>query len=506
MKKKLIVIYLSIVAGLIILLFGRVVDFLFFYAGEGDALQVVFRHLSSHELYDSILVMVLLIGFGFFLSNYLLRLGLTAKEVKETVQKIKDNEQRVRSVNQRLRATEQQLRAEILDRVNAEEVLLKEKKTVDAIIDSLPGVFYRFDSTGHFNIWNENLSKVTEYSRDEISEMNPIDFFTGADKQRVADAIQEVMEKGKADVVADIITKSEKKKTHYFTGLRTKEDGVLHVVGMGVDISDIRKKEKELETSNQRLRASEDALKESEQQLLREIIERKQAEKILKESEERFRVLFRDAPLPYQSLDERGNILYVNDAWLNMLGYEREAVVGKNFSDFIYNDYKKIFIEKFPQFKLEGQVCGVRYQMLRKDGSTLLVEFTGKVRFDSEGRFVQTHCIFQDITERVAAEDQIKNLAKFPGENPEPVMRVSKEGNLLYANRAAAPVLKSWGVEVGKSIPEKWKGIVDKALSSGERNSVAETIGPNVFLLAVVPIISYGYVNLYAKEVTGKVN
>lgn len=52
---------------------------------------------------------------------------------------------------------------------------------------------------------------------------------------------------------------------------------------------------------------------------------------------------------------------------------------------------------------------------------------------------------FGDITDRTQAEDQICNMALFPDENPSPVMRVSREGVLLYANQASGNLLAAWG-------------------------------------------------------------
>ena len=46
-------------------------------------------------------------------------------------------------------------------------------------------------------------------------------------------------------------------------------------------------------------------------------------------SEEYFRRLFDEAPLGYQSLDETGRFLSVNQAWLSLLGYEKEEVLGR---------------------------------------------------------------------------------------------------------------------------------------------------------------------------------
>ncbi len=46
-------------------------------------------------------------------------------------------------------------------------------------------------------------------------------------------------------------------------------------------------------------------------------------------------------------------------------------------------------------------------------------------------------------------EDELRSLALFPDENPGPVMRVSKDGTILYGNKAAGPILASWASRVG---------------------------------------------------------
>jgi len=48
----------------------------------------------------------------------------------------------------------------------------------------------------------------------------------------------------------------------------------------------------------------------------------------------------------------------------------------------------------------------------------------------------------RDITESKLAEEKIKDLAKFPSENPSPVLRVGKDGKVLYANEAALQLLQ----------------------------------------------------------------
>ena len=57
-------------------------------------------------------------------------------------------------------------------------------------------------------------------------------------------------------------------------------------------------------------------------------------ERALLDSEQRYRDLYENAPLGYQSLDDNGNIIEVNDAWCSALGYQRVDIIGMNFSGF----------------------------------------------------------------------------------------------------------------------------------------------------------------------------
>ncbi len=127
-----------------------------------------------------------------------------------------------------------------------------------------------------------------------------------------------------------------------------------------------------------------------------------------KESGDRSRHLYEEAPFPYQSLDEDGNFIDVNRAWLDCLGYAEEEVIGRNFGDLLHPDWVLRFQEYFPRFKAAGDVHGVEFGMVKKDGSTILASFTGKIGRDHQGNFLQTHCVFQDITQRSKAQQEVE--------------------------------------------------------------------------------------------------
>jgi len=122
------------------------------------------------------------------------------------------------------------------------------------------------------------------------------------------------------------------------------------------------------------------------------------AKALTEQSEERFQLLFNQAPLGYQSLDSDGCFIEVNQQWLDTLGYEREEVIGSWFGDFLTPAFKDGFRERFPIFKAQGHIHS-EFEMMHKNGSILFIAFDGKIGTDIDGNFKQTHCILQDITE-----------------------------------------------------------------------------------------------------------
>jgi signal transduction histidine kinase len=108
----------------------------------------------------------------------------------------------------------------------------------------------------------------------------------------------------------------------------------------------------------------------------------------------------------------------------------------------------------------------------------------------------------QRIQEYKYAEEQIENLARFPSENPNPVLRVAESGVLLYANKSSGSFLAKWNCQEGKCVPENWRQIVSEVFTTGSSKRVEIEHAGKIFAFMVVPILDAGYANFYARDIT----
>lgn len=160
---------------------------------------------------------------------------------------------------------------------------------------------------------------------------------------------------------------------------------------------------------------------------------------------ETFRDFLEDSPLPYQSLDRNGNILDINEIWLDTLDYKRKEVVGRHFNDFLAPEYRNKFAECFQQFKQSNTANNIELELVQKNGIRKMLSFHGKIKRDEKGNFLRTHCIFQDITAQQKAEKELRisrEKYQYLVENlNDAIYTVSPEGIILYISPVITNIL-----------------------------------------------------------------
>ncbi len=144
----------------------------------------------------------------------------------------------------------------------------------------------------------------------------------------------------------------------------------------------------------------------------------------------------------------------------------------------------------------------IDHRILHSDGSVRWVHEQAELILGPEGKPMLLFGTVQDITERKEAEEAIGNLAKFPDENPNPVMRVSREGFLLFANNPCAPLLALWNVRVGQRLPLEWIELIGESFELRKMQQIEIECQKQRFLICIAPIGDKGYVNLYGVDIT----
>ena len=166
---------------------------------------------------------------------------------------------------------------------------VRERDFSDAVLNSLPGIFYMYDPVGKPVRWNRQVeSDPGVHGASEISAMTAADFFVPADRRDVPETIAGIFATGTGQGEATLLTRDGREIPTYLTGVRATVGEQDYMVGVGIDISD-----------------------------------RKQTEQALRDSEARFRAFFVHAAIGIALVNRDGEVQEANAAFEAMSGVRR---------------------------------------------------------------------------------------------------------------------------------------------------------------------------------------
>ena len=197
------------------------------------------------------------------------------------------------------------------------------------------------------------------------------------------------------------------------------------------------------------------------------------------------------------------HILYINPAGRKMVGVQaQEDVVHLKIADVHPEWTNKLFRDEIiPSAIRDGMWTG-ECAFLNRDGREIPVMMVLLAHKSPSGEVERFSTISIDITERKEAEEEIRALAKFPSENPDPIMRISTRGTLLYINESGSRQLSEWNLQAGKMVPPMLRDAVWRALNHGSRLVFDLEHNERVYSFTVTPISDAGYANLYGRDIT----
>lgn len=143
------------------------------------------------------------------------------------------------------------------------------------------------------------------------------------------------------------------------------------------------------------------------QMVVHDITEREETGEDLRKSELRFRHVYENVPVMMHSIDAEGRINSVNKKWLEVTGYTRQEVVGRNVESFMTPESRVNLRSILPRFWRKGKISAVPYRYIKKDGTIIDVLLDSVVMDDSEWGRVSLSAI-RDVTAQKRAEEALR--------------------------------------------------------------------------------------------------
>lgn len=257
-----------------------------------------------------------------------------------------------------------------------EREFMDEKRFNEALIESLPGIFYMIDTEGNYHRWNQNFVDEFGYSSEEIKEMTPADFYTEKEYKHIEEGVKKVFETGEAELETTIITKEGEEVPYYLTGKLFTLDEEDYLIGVGHDVS-----------------------------------EQVEAREKLRKSEELFRNLFLKAPAAIVMVNPENKIQNVNKSFEDLFGYSEEEVKGRDIDEILVPEDEYEDAPKMPSSQDAMDSFHKEARRLTKEG-TLVDVFVAGIPVFVDGEPLAGFGMYIDITEQKKYEEEIYTSLK----------------------------------------------------------------------------------------------
>jgi diguanylate cyclase (GGDEF)-like protein/PAS domain S-box-containing protein len=363
-----------------------------------------------------------------------------------------------------LRQREAELEAADTERKQAEEALRESEHKYRDLVENINDVIYAIDEDGLVTYVSPAIESFIGYGPSEVIGRHLKEFIYEEDLPRLMENFRSVFSGHTTANEYRALTKHGEVRW-----MRTSSRPVL----MGNRVIGVRG-------------------------VLADITERKRAEEALRASEEKWRSLVENAPDIIFTVDREGKILFINYA---PAGLTAEEALGTSVYDYVVPKYRETTRQSIKRvFQTGNPDCFEIAARGPHDITSWYSTRLGPIKHD--GEVVAVMLITRDITEDKQAKEEITKLARFPSENPNPVLRVGKDGTILYANRASLPLLDVWGCQIGQPLPDHWHRVILDVLSSGASKDTEVEYEDRILSLTFAPVVDADQVNVYGLDIT----
>ena len=180
----------------------------------------------------------------------------------------------------------------------------------------------------------------------------------------------------------------------------------------------------------------------------RDITEKIRAKDQVRINEEKYKNIIDNINLGLMEVDLDEKIIYANNSFSKMTGYDIDELIGKNAKEIFLTDDDTISdkrVEDVRKLRKTGESSAYELKIKRKDGKSLWMIISGSPVRDNEGRIIGSLGIHNDITERKIQEIALKELLTEQAKTNEELRQ--SEGHLKAINQLAAKLINKTSVK-----------------------------------------------------------
>ena len=263
----------------------------------------------------------------------------------------------------------------------SEAAMRESEEKYRTILDNIEDGFFEVDLKGNLTFFNDSVCRLIGFSRSAMTGMNNRDFMDAENAKKVFETFNGVYESGNP--------------TKGFDWEITTVDGSKRQVDASVSL--IRDK---------------DGKRIGFRGVVRDMTDRKQAEKELKENEEKYKQLVNHAPAGIYEIDfSTGKLVSANDVMCEYTGYTKKELLNMSALDFLTEESQIKMLERIDKLgKGEMLPSSVEYKARAKDGREFWVLINARFIHDKNGKVQRAMVVAHDITERKQAEEEKERL------------------------------------------------------------------------------------------------
>ena len=267
---------------------------------------------------------------------------------------------------------------DVTDRRRTDQALRESGEKYRDIFDSMLEGYFEVDLAGNFTFFNQAVSAFFGYPHDELRGLNYRKFTSPEEAQRLFQVFNEVYKTGNPHEIRDYEI--------------VKKDGSIGIAAFSVSL--LRN------SSGEPI---------GFRSVTRDVTKKKETEKALRRSEEKYRSILEDVAEGYSELDLRGNLTFFNGSLLEIYGYTRDELMHMNYRQYmdeenakkVYQAYNKVYTTGKPDRE-------IKHEIIRKDGTRRYLENSVSRILDADGQPLGFRGVVRDITERRRAEEALR--------------------------------------------------------------------------------------------------